>query len=44
MTACEISDEFRAELKEKAAPVIDKVKATVGNDALYETLIAELNG
>lgn len=43
MTACEISDEFRAELKEKAAPVIDKVKATVGNDALYETLIAELN-
>lgn len=44
MTACEISDDFRTELKEKAAPVIEKVKATVVNDALYDTLMAELNG
>ena len=44
MTACEISDAFLSELKEKANPVVEKVKATVGNDALYDTLVSELGG
>ncbi len=44
MTACEISDAFLSEMKEKAAPVVDKVKATVGNDSLYDTLTAQLEG
>lgn len=42
MTACEISDTFLNELKEKAAPVIETAKAAVGNDALYEALVAEM--
>ena len=42
MTACEISDEFLDELKEKAAPVVDEAKAAVGNPALYDTLVALL--
>ena len=42
MTACEISDEFLNELKEKAAPVIESAKASVGNSALYDTLISLL--
>ena len=43
MTACEISDAFLSELKEKAAPVIDSAKASVGSDSLYDTLVSELN-
>ena len=43
MTACEISDEFLNELKEKAAPVIEDAKAAVGNPALYDTLISLLD-
>lgn len=43
MTACEISDEFLSELKEKAAPVIEDAKASVGDPALYDTLMSLLN-
>lgn len=43
MTACEISDEFLSELKEKAAPVIEEAKASVGDPALYDTLMSLLN-
>lgn len=43
MTACEISDEFLSELKEKAAPVIEDAKASIGDPALYDTLMSLLN-
>lgn len=42
MTACEISDEFLNEMKEKAAPVIEEAKASMGNPTLYDTLISLL--
>ncbi len=42
MEVCEISDDFRAALTEKAQPAIEATKALVGNDALYDALAAAL--
>ena len=38
LEVCEVSDEFREEMKAAAADSIQKVHDSVGNEALYETL------
>lgn len=43
MTACEISDEFQAAMKENSAPAVESALKTINNDALYDALIAALN-
>ena len=35
---CTLTDEVRAQMREAAAPAVESVKNSVGNDAIYETL------
>lgn len=35
---CTLTDEVRAQMREAAAPAVESVRKSVGNDAIYETL------
>ena len=44
MTVCEITDEFLTDMQTAATPAVERTKAAVGNDALYDTLYQLLDG